>query len=262
MGGVLGIGSMQSDFLSDPLLLERIEIIKKYKKKLWLHSTTPLISAGRYNENEFYDIITCFNSLEISVEGYDRESYLELAGIDGFETFCKQIERLKKIIDQHSLNLDVHLSFRTFNKEKLMQSEFYSYLSDMFYVREVKDSFFSWFGSICSSDLPEGATLYLSDNRNKRIDCAIANATLAIQANGKVVGCGCIDWLEKYCIGDVNTNTLKEIWSSSDALRFRHAFQDGSIPSICEECGLYCPVTYWKKRRLLRYRPKDGLYYW
>ena len=55
-------------------------------------------------------------------------------------------------------------------------------------------------------------------------NCVVPNATLAIQANGKAVGCGCIDWLEKYVIGDTNKNTLKEIWTSPKAIKFRNAF--------------------------------------
>ena len=207
-GGVLGIGSMQSDFMSDPKLLERIEIIKKYKKHLWIHSTTPLISAAKFNDKELSSILECFNSLEVSAEGYDKKSYQEMSGVDGFEVFYEQIHRVQRIIERNTLELDLQISFRTYEKEKLLQSEFYALISNMFHVREVRDSFFSWFGSIKSQDLPEGAKVHLSNNTDKRVDCVASNATLAIQANGKVVGCGCIDWLEKYCVGDVNNNTL------------------------------------------------------
>ena len=47
---------MQSDFLSDPVLNERMDIIRKYRKNLWVHSTTPLITATKYSDEELRNI--------------------------------------------------------------------------------------------------------------------------------------------------------------------------------------------------------------
>lgn len=261
-GGTIGIGSMQSDFFSDPLLLERIKIIRQYKKKLWVHSTTPLISCKRYNDEELLRILECFDYLVISALGYDKVSYQEMAGIDGFHIFDEQLERLKRIIVNNNLKIKIDIAFRTSNKQALRRSTFYRKVSNMFSVSDIKDSFFSWFGSIKKEDLPHGAKLLLKDNKGIRENCVVPNATLAIQADGKVVGCGCIDWLEKYVIGDVYENTLIEIWKSSKTKKFRNAFCRGKIPTICRECGLYVSIhNCLEKKRLLGYKSKDGLYY-
>lgn len=108
----------------------------------------------------------------------------------------------------------------------------------------------------------KGAKLILKYNDGKRINCVVPNATLSVQATGKVVGCGCIDWLEKYIIGDVRKNTLKEIWRGTKAIKFRNAFVRGKLPSICKECALYRPIDECMKDiGLLCYKPQDGLYY-
>lgn len=261
-GGTIGIGSMQSDFLIDPLLLERMKIINKYKEKLWVHSTTPLISCKRYKDEELVEIFRNFDYLVISVMGYDRESYQEMAGLDAFDIFKEQLERLYRIIKNNNLKVKVDIAFRTSDKRALRRSAFYKEVENKFVIGDIKDTFFSWFGSIKKDDLPEGAKLFIKDNHGRRENCVVPNATLAVQANGKVVGCGCIDWLEKYVIGDVHKNTLKEIWKSSRAQKFRGAFHRGKIPTICRDCGLYISVRECTERKeLLGYKSIDGLYY-
>ncbi len=262
-GGTIGIGSMQSDFLSDPLLMERLKKIDSSKKKLWVHSSTPLISAKKYNDKELLWILKCFDYMGVSAMGYDRDSYLKMAGIDGFDIFKEQLERLKRLIVDNALKLRVDIAFRINDKRTLMRSAFYKEAKNMFPIVDIKDSFFSWFGSVKPEDLPNGAKLILCDNSKMQDNCVVPNATLAIQANGKVVGCGCIDWLEKYVIGDVNRNTLTEIWLSTKAKKFRNAFRRRKIPTIYKDCGLYVSLREAVgKKELLRYRSIDGVYYY
>lgn len=261
-GGTIGIGSMQSDFLSDPLLMERIKVLKKYKNKLWIHSTTPLISCKKYSDKQLIEILKAFSCLEISVEGYDRDSYKMMAGVDAFDIFKEQLYRVKRLIDSKSLSINIKLLFRTADKNELKKSEFYKEIRKMFPVKEIRTSFFDWFGSIKKEDLPVGTQLIKYKNVGKRVDCIVPCATLAIQASGKVVGCGCIDWLEQYVIGDCTKNSLRRIWHSSKARNFRYAFSKGKVPTICKECGLYTSSEEsLKNRKFLGYTSQRGLYY-
>lgn len=260
-GGALGLSSMQSDFFSDPLLMDRMKVVKKYKKKLWVYSTVPLISCKKLNDKELLYVLRLFDLLQVSVQGHDEESYKAMTGVNGFDILNEQLKRIKRIIDENSLKTRVDLNFRTYKKRELLRSEFYSELSRMFRVFDVKDAFFSWFGTIKKEDVPKGARVICVRNEKKHDNCVVPNATLAVMADGKVVGCGCIDWLEKYIIGDCTKNTLIEIWRSSKARAFRNAFAIEEIPSICRECGLYTSISCMRSKRLISYRPTDGLYY-
>lgn len=260
-GGALGLSSMQSDLFSDPLLIERVKILKKYKKRLWIYTTTPLISCKKYSDKELIYILGLFDCLQISIEGHDRESYQTMGGVDGFSVLKEQLERVKRIAEDNSLAIRVDLCFRTYQKEELLKSDFYKELEDIFNIYNVKDRFFSWFGSIKREDIPKGAKVIKARNDNKIINCAIPNTSLAVMANGKVVGCGCIDWLSKYVIGDCNKNTLEEIWRGNKANKFKNAFKNGKIPSICKECAAYVPLDTLKSQKYMKYKPTDGLYY-
>lgn len=260
-GGAIGLSSMQSDFFLDPLLMERLEIINKYKRRLWIYGTTTLISCKKYSDAELLRIVQVFDYLGVSALGWDKKSYQDMANIDGFDILREQLRRVQKLILDNGLRTKIVVGFRTNNKAALRGSVFYKEIKDMFVINEIKDTFFSWFGSIKQEDLPKGAKLYIRNNCKQRENC-VAPATLAVQANGKVIGCGCIDWLEKYVIGNTNTNTLKEIWQSVKAKKFRYAFQRGKIPTICKECGLYTSVQEaWSRAEMMGYRPMDGLYY-
>ncbi|MBQ9361064.1 MAG: SPASM domain-containing protein [Lachnospiraceae bacterium] len=260
-GGTLGIGSMQSDFLSDPILLKRIDVIRRLKHKLWVHSTTPLISAEKYSDEEFAEILSVFDYLEISAGGYDRESYNRMMGVDAFDIFSRQLDRLRRLIDEYKLELDIDIAFRTYDTEKCRGSDFYNKISRVFRISEVKTSFFSWFGSIDDTELPKGANLLKSYNSGRESNCVVPNATLAIQSDGRAVGCGCIDWLSSYVIGDTSKQTLDEIWNSNKAREFRNAFTNGILPKICSECALYTPVSVLRNIKLRDYTSMDGLYY-
>lgn len=261
-GGALGICAMQSDIFSDPLLVKRMKILKKYKDKIWLYTTTSLISCKKYSDDELLYMLRLFDYLQISVEGYDRETYKTMGGIDGFDTFKEQLVRIKKMTDMYHLNLGIGLYFRTFNRKKLVHSRFYRKVSKVFRIDDIKDTFFSWFGSVKTGDLPEGAKVITKINIDKKSNCSGPSVTLAVMADGKVVGCGCIDWLGKYVIGDCRKNTLKEIWWSEDAVKFRNAFEIGSLPTICKECGLYAPLdNSYMNKKFLNYRPSHGLSY-
>lgn len=261
-GGTIAIGSMQSDLFSDPLFMDRMRIIKKYKKRLWLYSTTTLITCTKYSDKELLYILRLFDYLQVSIEGYNRETYQQLAGVDGFDILAKQLKRVKKLIDDNSLTVKIEVYFRTYDKAKLLRSDFYKKVRHMFHIQEIKDTFFSRCGVIEEKDLPKGAKIGYSYNQGKRINCIIPNATLSVQANGKALGCACIDWLEKYPIGDCKKSTLREIWISDKAVKFRNAFERGKLPPICKECGLYLPVnTCLKSKKLLWYQSINGLYF-
>ncbi len=261
-GGTLGINSMHSEFFSDPLLMERIKILKKYKKQLYIYTDTPLITCAKYTDEELKEILETLDCMEISVEGHSAESYKVLSGVDGFRTLQQQLERIKGLVDRYQLNIKIRLLCRTYQKGSFLHSSFYKECQKKFEIAEVRDYFFSWFGSVKAKDLPKGAHLLKVDDTKKKRGCVAAYATLSVEADGKVAGCGCVDWLGKYVIGDVNFQSLDEIWRSRKAKSFRYALDHKKCPSICRGCGLYESVSdSFCNKKLLSYHSHKGLYY-
>lgn len=261
-GGAMGISSMQSDIFSDSLLAERLAILKKYSDKFHIHTTTNLISSHKFDENIIKNFLETFSFIEISLGGVEKEEYERMYGVDAFDIFKKQLELFRKIIDDNNLDIKVSLAIRTHQKKEIVKTAEFQELKSLFGISDIKDKFFSWYGQIEQDELPQGAELLVANNKGKIKDCVVPFATMSINTDGTVLGCGCIDWESRYPVGDITQNSIKEIWNSPKCIAFRESFSQGKMPCICTTCGLYIEKeTCFSSPSLINYKVTDGLYY-
>lgn len=261
-GGAVGISSMQSDIFSDAMLLDRLSRLQKYKDGFWLHTTTNLIGAKKLSDVELETFLSSFSFIEISIGGFSRDEYREMYGVDAFDVVYRQLSRISRIVRDKKLGVRLGVSIRTKNRDAFRNFDLPEELSDVYELREIKDKFFSWGGVITEADLPAGAKLDTAANTSQRGDCVVPWASLSVNVDGSVVGCGCVDWYSSHVIGDIKNQTIAEIWNSERANEFRKAFSRQQIPALCKDCTLYNPVDdTFSRKRLLHYKPTDGLYY-
>jgi hypothetical protein len=79
--------------------------------------------------------------------------------------------------------------------------------------------------------------------------CVLPFRDLNIWSDGKAVLC-CDDWNEEYVVGDLNTQTLAEIWRGEPLTRARRAHMEarGSDVAVCAKCNLWRdpgPARLW-----------------
>jgi radical SAM protein with 4Fe4S-binding SPASM domain len=83
----------------------------------------------------------------------------------------------------------------------------------------------------------------LSDSKKNNFDKnAICNAFwnyITITWDGKVLIC-CLDWDAKYIVGDVNKNSIEQIWNNKKYRSFRRMVLNGKVKDIplCKRCDL------------------------
>jgi radical SAM protein with 4Fe4S-binding SPASM domain len=67
--------------------------------------------------------------------------------------------------------------------------------------------------------------------------CMLPFRDLNIWADGKVVLC-CEDWNEEFVVGDLNTQTIREIWHGPELteVRRKHRARQGHAVSLCAKC--------------------------
>jgi radical SAM protein with 4Fe4S-binding SPASM domain len=79
--------------------------------------------------------------------------------------------------------------------------------------------------------------------QNKIIPIAIENSTvcavpwmhLAFEPSGKVIPC-CLTSNYNYFVGDLNTESIEEIWNSDNMKSLRKSMINGEEPTICSKC--------------------------
>jgi radical SAM protein with 4Fe4S-binding SPASM domain len=261
-GGGLALGSMQSDVFTDPYLLERLKYLKLKKDKFYLYTTNTMIGINKYDNKELKLILETFDYISVSVLGLNEQDFLKMSGIDGFKLFYDNMTRVRNMVNEYNIKIKIALDFRTHDKNQLVNDKIYKELVEYFELESIIDSYFSWAGAINQEDLPKGAKLITKNNLNETESCAASMSTLSITPKGKVIGCGCIDWNNKYIVGDLNNNTIYEIWNSDNYKRFRNSFIQKDIPEICNECALYTSIkTAYSRKALAKYKVTDGIYW-
>jgi MoaA/NifB/PqqE/SkfB family radical SAM enzyme len=77
-----------------------------------------------------------------------------------------------------------------------------------------------------------------ADSGPSSASCVLPFRELNIWADGKAVLC-CEDWNEEYVVGDLNAETLSEIWhgSAMDAVRAKHLAGRGQEIDLCARCN-------------------------
>ncbi|NTW88691.1 MAG: hypothetical protein HGB26_06115 [Desulfobulbaceae bacterium] len=261
-GGAVGICSMQSDIFSDSMLLERLALLQKFKDRFILHTATMLTGATKLSDSELTTFLETFDCLDISMGGLSKEDYSLMYGINAFDVVVAQLFRIEEIARKNGLAIKLALNFRTNAPEKIIGSEMLSRLRKTYLIREIRAEYFSWGGIITQSDLPPGSTLLMADNSLVRKDCVVPWATICVNADGSVVGCGCVDWEGRHIIGDMNRQTINEIWGGKPAKKFRTSFSRQEIPALCRDCPLYSDIEHsFGRIGLINYKPQDGCYH-
>lgn len=261
-GGPVGVSSMQSDIFSDSLLMERLKLLQKFKDRFILHAATMLTGAAKLSDSELTTFLETFDCLDISLGGLSKEDYILMYGINAFDVVLTQLFRIEEITKRYDMAIELALNFRTNAPEKIFGSELLSRLRKTYIIREIRTDYFSWGGMITQSDLPAGATLQIADNSLARKDCVVPWATLCVNVDGSVIGCGCVDWEARHIIGDMNRQTINEIWSGQQAIEFRTSFSRQRIPALCRDCPLYSDIEHaFGRIGLINYKPQDGCYH-
>jgi radical SAM protein with 4Fe4S-binding SPASM domain len=262
-GGQIGISSMQSDIFTDELLFERLDVLKNYKDKFILHTSTMLSGASRLSDSELTQVLESFDRIDISIGGLTESDYKEMFGINSFKKVLEQLIRIEKLINQRSIRTKLTLNFRTNNPDNIRKNELLGYLKKTYIIGEISNNFFSWGGIITQNDLPKGAIISPVNNQSEKIDCVVPWSSFCINANGSVIGCGCVDWQAQHVVGNLKDQSIMEIWKGDKAVDFRTAISNDKIPDLCKECSLYCNVeNAFSRVGLINYRPSDGAYYY
>ncbi len=88
----------------------------------------------------------------------------------------------------------------------------------------------------------ERFTLLRTEGDDKS-ECDHVISTMTVRADGSIVPC-CYDLTSQLKMGNVNTDTLSDIWTSKEYATLRESIASRKFISICANCATVRPPTY------------------
>lgn len=174
-----------------------------------------------FTNAEFVDVdrVTGYNNISVlcvSLNAATKETYDKVVRGPRFETVVKNTERM---IEKAQCPMYVSMVVVEQNKHEV----------DLFREKWGRHAIFgefkNWGGKIHDPEERDG----------ERVPCWTVLHTLNILWDGRVVPC-CLDYDGEVITGDVNEQSLLEVWDGMQPLRRKHQAGDFNVP-LCRDCN-------------------------
>jgi radical SAM protein with 4Fe4S-binding SPASM domain len=231
---------MRMNKIGEPLLNKNLPtMIRLAKESGRVRYIDLATNASKFSPDLLMSIVEAgLDRLNISLEGVSKEQYAEHAKVD-FD-FAKLVEQIRWLFPRRG-NCEVTIKVPG------------NYLS-----AQDRDHFFDLFGDYCDRifveelspiwpefDLQGRAGVMASETEGQYREalqekdvCTYIFYAVVIKADGTVSAC-CPDWDQKLLVGDLNTQTLHEIWNSAELQKLRRLHLQGRRRenAVCRACG-------------------------
>lgn len=172
--------------------------------------------------------------LYIAIDGHDNESFEKIRGIkNAYERSVERLENFISLKNDISPNTKIDIVMIDFdlnhNSISSMKEKWESIDKRVNFIAK---AFTTWDGN--ASDV-----MALKKNRRikpKNITCIEPWKDMTVNWDGKVTPC-CFDYNKKYILGDLNTQSLSEIWNGSAMQSLRAEMISGNVTNpLCKNC--------------------------
>lgn len=244
-GGFLGFSPLLADPLLDPLLLDRIRLLRKCFSNIYPHIFTNAIALTKLSDDQLIEVLTACDHIDISIGGLNRVDYRTMFGVDRFDQVSDSLNRLAKINENLACPCKLALHIRTHRRREVVNSPVLRKFMDLGYkCSDIVDNFSDWGGLVTEKDLPEGARLKRTDNSKRNVPCIVPMIGMMIMPDGLVLGCGCMDAKEETSMGYLHESSLRSIWKGNAYSNLRSSFAKGKLYPVCMTCTFYSNSEY------------------
>lgn len=190
-----------------------IEKMLKTLKLLDINDINCAINVVLVKENgsvesvkKLLDSVNSFSNIErVTLNPAERSQYWDSKNYDLYKNTLSEIQLLEKFIDENKKMYNFELVLAGYTK---------------------KDEYVN-------------KSSILKTNFDNRASCSANKEQFCILSDGQVTICEELYWTPQFIIGDINKQSIKEVWQSEKALKLeelsRSDFRDESICKICHE---------------------------
>jgi len=221
-------------FFGEPFILKGtkpsiFEMIS-YAKSRGLTDVVVNSNANLLDEEASVKLIASgLDAIYFGVDAFSPETYAKVRVGGNYERAVNNIKTLLRLQKEKNASKPlVHVQFVEMDVNQHEKEEFIRFWNEQGAIVKIRPKV-SWAGLI---DAPN---LVLSNE--ERWPCYWAMQSMSITDTGKAVTCA-VDLDARFIAGDVNTQTLKEVWNGKlKELRELHLSKKfGDLPAICRDC--------------------------
>lgn len=244
-GGTINFTPTVGDPLVDKQLIEKIRYARQFENIRGAFLYTNGILLNRFNLDEL--LSSGLTRLAISTFIGSAEGYKKYYGKDKYDQVVKGIIDVTKrnLALANPVYITLHLRVDG-DKAKWQATEDYKKIASLIGEQNIDylTVYDHWGGLIQRDDLPAGTRLDISVSveKKKRSPCFELYRRVHVLADGKVGACVCVDLESDIRIGDLNKNTLNEIWKDQPLKQYRRNWVKGDLPKPCKGCTRYQAV--------------------
>lgn len=223
-------------FMGESMLLgERLFKMIRHARAAGCRKITLNTNGTRINEHTVPDIIDCgIDRLIVSCDAHTPETHAIVRpnvqeGKGGLAEIYRGVSLLMDTMRRKNLrNPIIEMQFSIFNENEHEAEAFRQFWLSRGVIVKIRPKVY-WSGTVPNNNQQEIT--------KKRIPCLWSMDTAAIHWNGNMVMCA-IDCDGKYVAGNVEEQTIKEIWNGPlhgvRELHMRQRFSE--LPEICQKC--------------------------
>lgn len=226
----------------EPLMNKNITKMLQYAQEKKIAEKIELVTNGLLLTIDLIKNLPRFlDRIIVSIEGLCAEDYQRISGANiNFQSFLDKLAVLYTHKNKCKIHIKIHNKAVSTTYKKTMFFKIFRGFCDEIDIENLvpmwpqfktffsKKNKFRWGGNVI-----------------KRRVCAQIFKGMQVQANGEVVPC-CVDWNRVNMIGDINQNSLFEIWNGEKLkkLQIKHLIGDKSKIEPCKDCSMndYCEI--------------------
>jgi MoaA/NifB/PqqE/SkfB family radical SAM enzyme len=240
-GGPVSLTPVVGDALLDPHLLERLRVLVDHPLVNQITMTTNAIALNRYTDEDVGFLLDSLDCIQVSIGGLDATTYQTLYGVDRFPQVQAAMERLLTLKKELASPANITFAFRTndWTFEMRFKQQLDEYRRRGAFISHIWT--YANYAGVVKSDSKLNLEV-LEGSASKCETCVYACVHMAVCWDGRVTACGCADFEGKSLwIGQVDVNSLDELWCGEKRTRILDSFPAGRLTPICRQCTAYQP---------------------
>lgn len=227
-----GVKHVSLHTVGEPLLHKNLVEMIEYAKKKGLYVLVS--SNGQLLNKDLSErlVKSGLDILRLSLEGFDKELYEKIRVGGSFDRLVDNVKEFRKIRDTHGKKPMIEINTILIKEDMQYAKQFLKFWNLL--VDQIKFSIEQNQAGYSPHKIHPSLRKYFT----RKFPCHLLWSSMSIAWNGEVSAC-CIDFENKLLMGNINKNTLKQIWDNNLYNRYRKAQMHGKFNKmpLCGPCN-------------------------